>query len=500
MMGSISLSKGEELRDMIETRNISQLQSSLSANSKKTGAAALLAERTGRYKETALHVAAELGDLRIVSCLCREGADIHAQDKDGNTPLHVAVLYGALDCVQYLCNRRADVNITGQWGCTPIFFAATRSVHCVHYLCMHGADVNARNMFGNTALHIAAKNGSLSSLIYLTTHGADKNQTGQDDYTALHFAALGGRLNCVRYLTETACADIHALNTYKNTALHLAARRGMLECVEYLCAHGADKNCAGRNGYTPLHYAVHAGKLNCVQLLCRGARAGVNCQDVNGNTALHVAVTRKRIAIVRFLLEQEGIDLVRENNVGKKPGDIAVKQGNRELVDLFNRIYMQQLLVLATSGKPTIQPNACLGNRTHGEKDPWFKRKTEANNLKETKKDAQMLGSYSAVPNAPTAVPTAPVATPPAAPAAPPAPAATPEPCSDKVKRRGNRHGNRHQIGLKQKSFNNGHEDYINSTEKTFATTNANGFRDAFSTRPRSVVGTSTENLIGVNL
>ena len=41
-----------------------------------------------------------------------------------------------------------------------------------------------------------------------------------------------------------------------------------------------------------------------------------------------------------------------------------------------------QLLVLATSGKPTIQPNACLGNRTHGEKDPWFKRKTEANNLK----------------------------------------------------------------------------------------------------------------------
>ena len=336
--------QGDELRQFVETRNILKLQSILSTtNYNEIGPGSLLTERSGSYKETALHVAAEIGDLRILSWLCKNGADINAQDKDGNTALHVAVLYGALDCVQFLCNRRADVNIAGQWGFTPLFFAATRSVHCVHYLCMHGADVNARNKFGNTALHIAAKNGSLSSLIYLVTHGADKNVAGQDKNTALHYAALSGRLNCVRYLTEAACADIHALNSYDNTALHLAARRGRLECIEYLCAGGADKNRPGRNGYTPLHYAAHSGKLNCVQLLCKGARAELNSRDAEGNTCLHVAVARKRTAIVRFLLEQAGIDLVLENRVGKKPGDIAVKQGNRELVDLFNRMYMQQV-------------------------------------------------------------------------------------------------------------------------------------------------------------
>ena len=49
-------------------------------DSEETGS--LLREKTGEYKETILHIAAEVGDSRILSHLCSRGADIHSQVGD----------------------------------------------------------------------------------------------------------------------------------------------------------------------------------------------------------------------------------------------------------------------------------------------------------------------------------------------------------------------------------------------------------------------------------
>ncbi|KAF2228721.1 ankyrin, partial [Viridothelium virens] len=60
---------------------------------------------------TALHVAASQGNAHIIEMLVSSGADIDAQDVEGQTPLHLAVYQGCEDAVVWLIQRGANVKI-----------------------------------------------------------------------------------------------------------------------------------------------------------------------------------------------------------------------------------------------------------------------------------------------------------------------------------------------------------------------------------------------------
>ena len=54
---------------------------------------------------TALHFAADLGALDIVQLLLKSGANIDAQDTEGQTPLMLAAICGhAVSCVTLVCH------------------------------------------------------------------------------------------------------------------------------------------------------------------------------------------------------------------------------------------------------------------------------------------------------------------------------------------------------------------------------------------------------------
>lgn len=67
---------------------------------------------------TALHVAAEYGDTKIVALLLKEGADTNALDYSGCPPIFLALAKGHLECVSMLAESGANLNIITNYELT----------------------------------------------------------------------------------------------------------------------------------------------------------------------------------------------------------------------------------------------------------------------------------------------------------------------------------------------------------------------------------------------
>ena len=65
---------------------------------------------------TALHIAAEYGDLKIVGYLLEIGADVDALDNSDCPPIFYAMQQGHLDLVKLLIQAQANINITTSYG------------------------------------------------------------------------------------------------------------------------------------------------------------------------------------------------------------------------------------------------------------------------------------------------------------------------------------------------------------------------------------------------
>jgi ankyrin repeat protein len=87
---------------------------------------------------------------QVIHILARAGADLDAQDEEGNTALHGAYYENV---AKALIGEGADVNIRNNDGNTPLM--ANFSVEAAKLLVAAGADVHAKNHEGKTALDFA---------------------------------------------------------------------------------------------------------------------------------------------------------------------------------------------------------------------------------------------------------------------------------------------------------------------------------------------------------
>ena len=131
---------------------------------------------------TALHWAAELGNVELVRLLVEAGADLEAVTRIGGlTPLHVGAEVGQAATVRALLEAGAKARVRNVNGSTPLHFAAlSGSVEAVDGLADHGADVNAReDRWGQTPLMFAASRNRVSAIEALIERGADAGITSK---------------------------------------------------------------------------------------------------------------------------------------------------------------------------------------------------------------------------------------------------------------------------------------------------------------------------------
>jgi ankyrin repeat protein len=94
-----------------------------------------------------------------VKKLLERGANVNAQDNDGDAPLHGAAQNGNVELIDLLIDKGADPNLKNKLGGTPLMWAAVYGHEdAARWLIEHGADPSLKDNDGMTARDWAIKN------------------------------------------------------------------------------------------------------------------------------------------------------------------------------------------------------------------------------------------------------------------------------------------------------------------------------------------------------
>lgn len=180
-------------------------------------------DERGDRGATALMTAATWGHVEVCRMLIEHGADVTLMDDNGDTALHEAARGDEMDVVELLCETPGtDINAKNALECTPLH-VASHAGHggMVKLLIRLGACVNGPKgemRGGYSALHVAAANGSNSSLSALLESGANIRHSSSESNiahhahtgsaTALEIAEANGQVEATRLLRRASLQEL----------------------------------------------------------------------------------------------------------------------------------------------------------------------------------------------------------------------------------------------------------------------------------------------------
>ena len=186
---------------------------------------------------------------------------------------------------------------------------------------------------GDQLLIAAVKGQDRVAARELIARNVDVNAPEANGATALHWAVHRDDLETAKLLIE-AGANVNATNDLGVMPLSLACANGNASMVETLLIAGADSNAALMTGETALMRAAYTGDIDTVDVLLEYG-ADVNAKEpVREQTALMWALDRKRMEVVRRLVER-GADIRATTTLGFTPLLFAARHGNSEAVKMF---------------------------------------------------------------------------------------------------------------------------------------------------------------------
>ena len=272
---------------------------------------------------TALHWAADRGDLEMARMLVYAGAGLEAVTRMAEyTPLHLASRSGHGAVVRALLEAGSDPAApTASGGATPLHLAAAAGdPEAVTALIEHGAHVDARERRADqTPLIFAAAQNRVEAIQALLAGGADPSLTTRVvDMVELEESLRGGQEDQVR---QQIAAQIAAREAKEKegepeekpaeapkplsmgqqvghmggmTALLHAARQGHMVAVGALLDAGGDIDQASADGTTPLFIAALNGHFDLVMELLE-AGADPNLANDAGGAPLFATINQQWI-------------------------------------------------------------------------------------------------------------------------------------------------------------------------------------------------------------
>lgn len=140
--------------------------------------------------KTALAIASEQGNERLVNLLLNRGARTDVRDRFGCQPLHYACGAGNFECVELLLEAGADSDARDRFHIRPLMRAAeVGDSDVIDLLLEFAATPSHRDKLEKwTALHYAAKSGDTDSILSLLKAGTDYAKVSSTGQTALDVA------------------------------------------------------------------------------------------------------------------------------------------------------------------------------------------------------------------------------------------------------------------------------------------------------------------------
>ena len=222
-------------------------------------------------------------------------------------------------------------------------------IRLIQYLIDNGIDVTQKNIIGETPLHLVkAKNLDIIKL--LITNGADILAETESKDTVLSYLVLLNNVEITKYLCEELIKKginikkyVETLDLDDITIMHKLARYNMLESFKYLFeTYEVNVNIRGYNNYTPLLTAIYYNSSKIFNynsskifnyLLDNNKYPGYyQVKLLNGDNMLHMCAKANNITAIEKIYNTlisnpilHTVNLLLENNSGKKPNEIAKK-------------------------------------------------------------------------------------------------------------------------------------------------------------------------------
>ncbi len=262
-------------------------------------------------EDTALQLAARLGNIEIIQILLETGANVDAPpQRYGGTALQYAASRGHTEIVQLLLDAGAAVEV--ERGRMTALQRAAKGGHCwiVELLLKRKAQVDARSRSNaeGTPLQLAAKGGHLRTVRLLLDWHAEINCQSPGLYdTPLQAAVRRQHIDVVRTLLVAGADPNAPPGTHGSTALGCALANGNLEITRRLLIAGARTDLACRSGPSQCTALQKASQLGHIDIAClllqRGADPNGPVLNDNGLTTLQCAVQFGSLELASILLK-----------------------------------------------------------------------------------------------------------------------------------------------------------------------------------------------------
>ncbi|MGE0816327.1 MAG: ankyrin repeat domain-containing protein [Vicinamibacterales bacterium] len=356
---------------------------------------------------TPMMFAAAAGSAAAVRLLAGRGADVNAADAtNGQTPLMFAAAQGRVEAVRTLLALKADPDrATKVSRIIPMGerYKQRTAGKGTREITSEGGRSDITAMGGLTALLFAAREGHDGVVRALVEAGADVNRvSGADELSPLTMAIVNGRLDIAAYLLDHGAnpnlaattgvgplwATIDARwpeRTWYPPASITEETTTHVELLKALLAAGADPNVrivrkpwyrtfhgdwANPIGATPFWLAAKANDVEAMRLLAAvGANptipsaAGVSPLLVAAGFGIEPQVTNfkpnARLAAVRYLVEEAGLDVNVKDNQGYTPLHGAALTADHELIQYL----------IAMGGDVTARASNVFGGENQADKD-----------------------------------------------------------------------------------------------------------------------------------
>ncbi|KAK2902985.1 hypothetical protein Q8A67_007698 [Cirrhinus molitorella] len=337
--------------------------------------AAAAVNKTDHSQRTALHLAAQKGNVRFMKLLLSRHADWRLKDLEEMTPLHLATrhssskplslllkhmapgevdtqdrnkqtalhwsaFYNHPEHVKLLIKHDSNIGIPDSEGKIPLHWAAhnkhpnaTRTVRCILEAAPTESLLNWQDYEGRTPLHFAVADGNEAVVEVLTSYEGC-SVTAYDNLfrTPLHWAALLGHAKIVHLLLERNKSGMIPSDSQGATPLHYGAQSNYADTVAVFLKHPSVRDEPDLEGRTAFMWAAGKGSDDVIEIMLDLKKdLDINMTDKYGGTALHAAALSGHVSTVRLLLERgamvDPLDVMKHTPLFR-----ACEMGHRDVI------------------------------------------------------------------------------------------------------------------------------------------------------------------------